>query len=113
MNEQTYQQWAWTTAQYPEMGTGSTLAVSYAILGAAGEAGELANKWKKVIRDANGTLSPELRSAILAEVGDTLWYLAAVCTELNADLGAVAQTNIDKLASRQNRGAISGSGDNR
>ena len=108
-----YQKQAWTTAKYPEMGQGSLLSTSYAVLGAAGEGGELANKWKKVLRDSGGVLTPAHKEAMLAEVGDTLWYLAGICTELKTTLEEVALSNLDKLTSRDERNAISGSGDNR
>jgi NTP pyrophosphatase (non-canonical NTP hydrolase) len=108
-----YQDFAWTTAKYPEKGQGTLISISYAVLGAAGEGGELANKWKKVLRDAHGVLTPESKEALLAEVGDTLWYLSAICTELKTSLDSVAMANIAKLQSRQDRGVISGSGDQR
>jgi NTP pyrophosphatase (non-canonical NTP hydrolase) len=108
-----YQERAWLTAKYPEKGQGSLLSTSYVVLGAAGEGGELANKWKKVLRDSFGVLTPTAKEALLGEVGDTLWYLAGLCTELGVDLETVAQANLDKLASRQVRGVVSGSGDNR
>ena len=108
-----YQTRDWATAQYPEKGRGSLMSTSYAVLGAAGEGGELANKWKKVLRDAYGVLTPPAKEAMLGEIGDNLWYLAALCTELGVTLEEVAQANLDKLASRQARGVVSGSGDNR
>jgi NTP pyrophosphatase (non-canonical NTP hydrolase) len=108
-----YQTRAWATAKYPEKGQGSMPSLSYAVLGAAGEGGELANKWKKVLRDAGGVLTPSAKDAMLEEIGDSLWYLAALCTELGVTLEQVAQDNLEKLASRQARGVISGSGDKR
>lgn len=108
-----YQEKASSTAIYPENGTGSPLALAYAGLGASNEAGEVAGKIKKVIRDGWGERPMEKRLQILDEVGDVLWYLAQVCNELNMDLGQAADRNLAKLASRAERGVIGGSGDNR
>lgn len=82
-------------------------------LGLVGEAGEIANKVKKIIRDNGGVVTPEQASQIATEVGDVLWYVAALSRELGVDLGEVAQANIQKLTDRQARGVIGGSGDNR
>lgn len=102
-----YQQAAARTAAYPNRGDN----LIYPVLGLASEAGEVAGKLKKVIRDADGRLSPEQRERLLAEVGDVLWYVAAVCTELDASLEAVARANLEKLASRAERRVIGGDGD--
>lgn len=104
-----YQAAAKKTALYPNMGNNLT----YPTLGLAGEAGEVANKVKKIIRDANGVLDDERRQAIAAEVGDVLWYVAQMATELGVTLDDVALHNIEKLAARYQQGKISGSGDNR
>lgn len=101
------------TALYPGAQTGNLEAVVYATLGLAGEAGEIPNKVKKIIRDANGIISDEVREAILAEIGDVLWYAARLADELGESLEVVAQGNLDKLASRRERGVIAGSGDYR
>lgn len=85
----------------------------YTTLGLASEAGEVAGKLKKAIRDVRVFSHPELRQAMAAELGDVLWYLAQTCTELGLSLDQVAQENLDKLQSRQDRGVIGGSGDNR
>ncbi|BDG16480.1 MULTISPECIES: nucleoside triphosphate pyrophosphohydrolase family protein [Thermus] len=103
-----YQEEAKKTALYPE-----AYRLLYPTLGLAGEAGELANKVKKVLRDHGGTLTPETREALLQELGDVLWYVAQVATDLGVSLEAVAQANLEKLRSRQARGKLSGSGDNR
>ncbi len=104
-----YQRAAGRTAAYPNRGNN----LVYPVLGLASEAGEVAGKLKKVIRDQNGHLSPEQRQRLLDEVGDVLWYVAAICTELETSLEAVARTNLDKLASRAGRGVIGGDGDHR
>jgi len=104
-----YQNRARETAIYPNMGSEFT----YPALGLVGEAGEIANKLKKVIRDNSGILSDDVRESVSAELGDVLWYVAQLATEMGTDLNAIAQRNIDKLASRKERGVIAGSGDNR
>ena len=83
-------------------------AVIYPALGLAAEAGEVANKVKKILRDGDFD-----RKAIADEIGDCLWYIAALCRDLNVNMNDVAKTNLFKLQDRQKRGVISGSGDNR
>ena len=107
-----YQLTAASTAIYPGAGTGDVLALAYLGLG-LGEAGEVQGKLKKVLRDDNGTLTPEKRQAILDECGDVLWYLANLVSELGAGLEDVAAGNAEKLASRKARGVLTGSGDTR
>lgn len=88
----------------------------YLALGLASEAGEVAGKIKKQIRDGQhwtGEQREEHRRKILDEAGDVLWYLAELCTHYDHSLEALAQQNILKLTSRQQRGVIGGSGDNR
>jgi len=109
-----YQDGCALTANYPEAGTHSQAARTYTVLGLAGEAGELADKWKKVMRgDHPEGVTPEVKEKLLLEVGDVLWYAARVCTELGTPLSVAARMNLDKLASRQRRGVIKGSGDHR
>ncbi len=86
----------------------STHAVLYPALGLAGEAGEVANKVKKMIRDGNFD-----RQGIAAEIGDVLWYVAALSRDLNLDLHDIALANLAKLYDRKSRGTLSGSGDKR
>jgi len=109
MNFTEYQQKAKATAKYPVIGHG----VIYPTLGLTNEAGEVAGKIKKVFRDKDGVISDETRDALKAELGDVLWYLAQVATELNLSLDEVAEHNIAKLLDRQARGKIRGDGDNR
>ena len=87
--------------------------ITYPILGLCSEAGEVADKFKKIIRDKDGKMSDEDRTEMLKEIGDVLWYLAAVCTDINMPLHQAALMNIQKLNSRFFRDAIKGSGDNR
>jgi len=103
-----YQEAAQKTAQYPKQ-----VVWAYLGLGLTGEAGEVANKIKKAYRDNGGYLTPEAKEAILDELGDCLWYISQITTELGEDLARVANRNIHKLQSRQSRGKIGGSGDNR
>ena len=83
------------------------------VLGLAGEAGEAADKVKKVIRDKGGYASDEDRQAIAKELGDVLWYLANIARYLNIPLSEIAEGNIDKLSSRKKRNKLHGEGDDR
>jgi NTP pyrophosphatase (non-canonical NTP hydrolase) len=103
-----YQRLSRRTAQYPRAAW-----LAYPALGLAGEAGEVAEHAKKAIRDDNGEVTPERRLAMTKELGDVLWYVAQIASELELDLDEIAQTNLEKLLSRQSRGVLSGSGDDR
>ncbi len=103
-----YQAHALETAIYPE-----DSRIIYPTLGLTGEAGEVADKVKKVIRDANREFTPEKKREIMKEIGDVLWYCAALSHDLGYTLEEVAQTNVDKLSSRMERNLIHGNGDNR
>lgn len=103
-----YQNKALETAIYPE-----EAKVVYPTLGLTGEAGEVADKVKKIIRDNNGQLSDEKKLEIVKEIGDVLWYCATLSHDLGFTLEEIAQMNYDKLHSRQLRGKLHGSGDNR
>lgn len=104
-----YQNEAKKTAVYPKIGNNYT----YPVLGLVGESGEVAEKIKKTIRDDNGIITNKKKEEIKKELGDVLWYLSQLCNELGIDLADVAETNLKKLKSRQMRGKLSGSGDNR
>ena len=101
-----YQELAEETAIYP-------LPIIYPALGLAGEAGEVADKVKKVLRDHNSAFTQEIKREIAMEVGDVLWYCAAIARDLGYALEDIGMMNYEKLKPRQRRGAISGSGDNR
>ena len=85
----------------------------YTALGLNGEAGEIAEKVKKILRDKGGDQSQIDRDDIVKELGDVLWYLAMFAKSIDVSLDEVATVNVEKLASRQARGVINGSGDNR
>ena len=104
-----YQTKARETALYPNLGSNNI----YPTLGLVGEAGEVAEKVKKVLRDKDGKFDIESKEAIKKELGDVLWYLSNLCTELNFSLNDVALLNLEKLKLRASKGKISGSGDNR
>ena len=109
-----YQDQADLTAQYP--GAGVALhhgAAVYNALALAGEAGEVAGKVSKTIRDGNGELTEEFVNDLAAELGDVLWHLSGLALAIGYTLGSVARGNLDKLRSRAERGVIAGSGDNR
>lgn len=104
-----YQERSRSTALYRGVGSNPY----YPTLGLAGEAGEIANKVKKIMRDDNDVITEQKREEIRGELGDVLWYTAQIATEFNLSLAAIAQANLDKLASRKARGVLGGSGDNR
>ena len=83
------------------------------VLGLVGEAGETADKIKKLIRDKDGVVSDEDRAAVVKELGDTLWYLSSIARYLSVPLSEVAQGNIDKLESRFQRNKLHGEGEER
>jgi NTP pyrophosphatase (non-canonical NTP hydrolase) len=103
-----YQFEASTTAIYPK-----ERGLEYTILGLCNEAGELAGVYKKAIRDNNGEVSDEIVSKLDKELGDVLWYACQIAEELGITLEMVARRNIGKLKSRQERGVLGGSGDDR
>jgi NTP pyrophosphatase (non-canonical NTP hydrolase) len=87
--------------------------IVYPTLGLANEAGEVAGKIKKIFRDKGGVIDDADRQALKYELGDVLWYLTQICTELDLTLEEVATANLEKLFSRQARGQIRGEGDER
>ena len=109
MDFKTYQEKSRKTAGYPAIWH----AVIYPTLGLVNDAGEVAGKIKKVFRDKGGEINAETSAALKAELGDVLWYLAQICTELGLSLEEVAEYNITKLYGRMERGVLRGYGDNR
>ena len=106
-----YQRLAGRTALYP--GRDDDGVAPYPALGLAGEAGEVCEAIKKAIRDDGGAISERRRQMLQKELGDVLWYVAALCDELNLQMGEVAGHNVEKLADRQRRGVLQGEGDER
>lgn len=110
MNFDDYQKEAHDFAQYGDN-------PMYPVLGICGEAGEIAEKTKKLIRDKGMTswsgLEQEDRKALAKEIGDCGWYLSELATCLGLSLSDVARGNLTKLSSRRDRGVLGGSGDNR
>jgi NTP pyrophosphatase (non-canonical NTP hydrolase) len=110
-----YQRLSQRTMIYPNALENDVTGLMYTALGLAGEAGELANKIKKLYRDG---FDPDhdyalIRENLLKELGDVLWYVAAMASELDADLGQAAAYNVAKLGDRARRGTLGGSGDDR
>lgn len=103
-----YQTGALTTAVYADQ-----WKVIYPALKLTGEAGEVSEKIGKNIRDGDGTYSDEFKKELAKELGDVLWYIAALGRDIGYTLEEIGQMNLDKLASRKARNVISGSGDNR
>jgi NTP pyrophosphatase (non-canonical NTP hydrolase) len=89
------------------------LKVLYPTLGLTGESGEVAEKVKKLYRDKNGVIDDEFITNIKKELGDVMWYIAALCSDLNLRMEDVAKENIEKLLDRKSRGVLHGDGDNR
>lgn len=108
MDMDIYQKFTRSTAIYPGAGEFAISSLSYTTLGLNGEAGEVAEKVKKFIRD--GELN---RDDLVKELGDVLWYLARLSDDLGVSLNQVAVVNRDKLIDRQNRDKLKGNGDER
>jgi NTP pyrophosphatase (non-canonical NTP hydrolase) len=109
MDLNAYQAAARRTALYPDAGNNPI----YPTLGLSGEAGEVADKVKKVIRDRAGHFDDEVRAEIALELGDVLWYVAQLASELGYELDVIANQNLKKLRDRADRGQLRGSGDHR
>ena len=103
MNANEYQNWTRTTAIYPK-----DRALDYLGLGLTSEAGEVAGKLKKRLRDGGINVL-----SLIDEIGDVYWYLARLCDEIGFSTETVLQRNFDKLEDRKNRNVIGGSGDKR
>lgn len=104
-----YQDFVIGMKRYP-----TNYSVIYPALGLAGEAGEVAEKVKKWVRDEGGEImSLERKEAIALELGDPLWYIGALADDLGMTLQEIVDINVAKLSSRSARGVIHGDGDNR
>ncbi len=100
-----------TTAIYK--GKGSFKGLQYAVLGLCGESGEVAEKLKKIMRDKDDVISDDDRESLKKELGDILWYIGAVASELGISFSDLAETNVEKVLGRKARNVLGGSGDNR
>jgi NTP pyrophosphatase (non-canonical NTP hydrolase) len=109
MNFIEYQHYSRKTAIYPKLGKNFL----YPTIGLFGECGEIAEKIKKIIRDKHNKVSEADKMEIKKELGDVLWYISALCSELKLSLNDVAESNINKLQSRKARNILHGNGDNR
>ena len=109
MTFEEYQKLSRETAIYPDKDKNFI----YPTLGLAGEAGEVAEKIKKVLRDKNGIVDDETKKELLKELGDVLWYISQLSAELGLSLEEIASLNLEKLNSRKERDMLHGSGDNR
>jgi len=109
MNFNEYQKKSKKTAIYPNTGHNYI----FPALGLSNESGEVAGKIKKIIRDKNSIMSEEDKLEISKELGDVLWYIAQMASEINIPLNDIAKDNLEKLKDRMKRGVIQGSGDNR
>lgn len=89
------------------------IGMMYCCLKLSGECGEFTEKVGKIIRDKQGAISPQDREQLEKELGDILWYLTRLAVHLDLSLESVAQTNLEKLSSRLERGTLQGSGDDR
>ncbi len=108
-----YQKAAESTNLTPGKGEVLSIAFMDKVLGLVGESGEFADKVKKILRDDKAKMSEEKRQVLVKELGDVLWYVATLCKHLDISMEELAKLNIEKLASRNERGKLSGSGDNR
>ena len=108
LNFNDYQKIAKTTAIYPD-----EYKIIYPALSLVGEAGEVANKVKKIVRDGEDKMSSDWKQQLASEIGDVLWYCAALASDLNMSLGVIASQNKDKLEARLKKGTLQGSGDKR
>lgn len=111
MNFQDYQRKARSFAIYPHKG--NEYGFAYVALGLNGEAGEVAEHAKKIMRDDSGDITADRRTHLKKELGDVLWYISNCCSELGISLNEVAEENIEKLSSRKKRGKIKGQGSQR
>ena len=109
MTFEEYQKRSRETALYPNKDNNFV----YPTLGLAGESGEVAEKIKKVLRDKKGVIDEATKQELAKELGDVLWYVSQIATELKLSLGDIASQNMEKLLSRKERGVLRGSGDNR
>jgi len=108
MNVKEYQEIIQKTAIYPK-----EIGVMYCTLGLTGEAGEVAEKVKKLYRDNAGVVTEEFKNSLKKEIGDVLWYCTALSSELGLTLEEVMEANYEKLTKRRETNTLHGNGDDR
>ncbi len=113
MNADDYQKRAITTAYTDPQYVNTLMEKTIWAMGLAGEAGEVVEKWKKIVAYKEGKITPEDLDEIAKELGDVVWYIAVMAHSLGLSLDDIMQRNLQKLASRQKRNVIKGQGDNR
>lgn len=113
MDFNSYQKQALTTAHVDDQYKGTIMESTIWAMGVSGEAGEIIEKWKKLIAYNGGQLSDDDIDDFSKELGDVLWYVAVFAQSIGLSLGDVVDQNVSKLKDRQNRGVITGKGDNR
>ena len=108
-----YQQQALTTAFVDPKYKDSLMEKTIWAMGVSGEAGEVIEKWKKIVAYSSGDITPEAQEELKKELGDVIWYLAVFADSLGLKLSEVIELNVSKLKDRQDRSVIQGAGDNR
>lgn len=111
MNLNEYQSRARKTAVYP--GKNELMGLMYVCLGLCGETGEFVEKIKKMIRDDHGIMTKEREELVIKELGDIIWYVANICSELKISMNDIAYTNLEKLNKRKENNTLHGDGDER
>ncbi len=113
MTADEYQKQAIATAYTDPQYVDTLMEKTIWAMGVAGEAGEVVEKWKKIVAYKEGKVSQEDGDELAKELGDVVWYIAVMADSLGLRLEDIMLRNLEKLASRQNRGVIKGQGDNR
>lgn len=108
-----YQKQALTTAHVDPQYAGTLMEQTIWAMGVAGEAGEVVEKWKKIVAYKEGNISPEERKELGKELADVVWYIAVMADSLGLSFDEIMQVNVAKLADRKKRNVIKGKGDNR
>ncbi len=113
MNFDEYQKLALRTAYTDPKYEGTNMDRTIWVMGVAGEAGEIVEKWKKIVAYNGGKISGEDLADLKKELGDVIWYVAVLADSLGLSFEEIMKLNVEKLADRQKRGVIKGKGDNR
>ena len=108
-----YQQQALTTAYTDPQHVDTLMDKTIWAMGVTGEAGEVVEKWKKIVAYKGGEISSEDLAELAKELGDVVWYIAVFAHSLGLNFEDIMQRNVEKLQSRKKRDVIKGAGDNR